>query len=93
MEMTKDFSAFRTRLLGAWLLCNVTYVSVILHFDLLTHFVLALSLMVLWTLACRMLGTLLSLKRDDWATIFVADSHCTCKEVALATVTVAWTLL
>ena len=55
--MARDFAAFRTRLLGAWILCNVTYVSVILHFNLLPEFGLALAFMIFWSLFFRMVGT------------------------------------
>ncbi len=56
VEMTKQFSAFRTRLLGAWLLSNGTYVSIVQHFDLLPHFAVGFSCLICGTLAMRAAG-------------------------------------
>jgi hypothetical protein len=55
--MARDFAAFRSRLLGAWIICNITYISLILHFDLLEQYGIAIAILIFWTLFFRMVGT------------------------------------
>jgi hypothetical protein len=55
-DMAKDFAAFRTRLLGAWLICNLFYVAAILHFGFLREYGLGLAVMIFWSLFFRMIG-------------------------------------
>ncbi len=55
-DMAREFTAFRTRLLGGWIISNVSYVSIILHFDYLREFGLALAMLIFWSLFFRMAG-------------------------------------
>ena len=56
LEMAKDFAAFRSRLLGLWIISNVIYVSIILHYNLLLEYGLAIAVLIFWTLFFRMIG-------------------------------------
>ena len=58
MEMARDFAAFRTRLLGAWIITNVVYVTIILHYNFLLEYGMAIAVLIFWTLFFRMTGTL-----------------------------------
>ncbi len=55
--MAKDFAAFRTRLLGGWIISNLIYVATILHFNLLREYGMAIAVMIFWSLFFRMIGT------------------------------------
>jgi hypothetical protein len=48
---------FRTRLLAAWVICNCTYVSVVVHFNFLSIYGMAIAVLIFWTLFFRMIGT------------------------------------
>jgi hypothetical protein len=54
--MARDFAAFRTRLLGAWVCTNILYISVILHFNFIRAYGLAIAILIFWTLFFRMTG-------------------------------------
>jgi hypothetical protein len=54
--MAKDFAAFRTRLLGGWLISNLVYVAAILHFNMLREYGMAIAVMIFWSLFFRMIG-------------------------------------
>jgi hypothetical protein len=61
--MGREFAHFRTRLLGTWLLSNVTYVSCVLHFTVLKEYTLGFSVLIAWTLAFRTIG---GSTRKEW---------------------------
>ena len=52
----KDFMMFRTRLLAAWVITNCLYISVILHFNFLNFYGMAIAVLIFWTLFFRMVG-------------------------------------
>ncbi len=55
-ETAKDFMMFRTRLLAAWVICNCAYVSVVVHFNFLSFYGMAIAVLIFWTLFFRMVG-------------------------------------
>ena len=57
--MAKEFSMFRTRLLGLWMGTNWVYVTAVLHYDLLLEYSMGIAVLIFWTLFFRMCGSII----------------------------------
>lgn len=57
-EMAQEFESFRTRLLSLWLLSNWTYVTAVMHFNLVEFYAFLIAGLIAFTLIFRLVGSI-----------------------------------